>query len=67
MSYIVKGKREQLEAAIIEAQRFVKVASKAVYTINQLENDSAKASCKEVAAAKRASMDLTRQLVGVRK
>jgi hypothetical protein len=67
MSYLVTGKREQIEAAIIEAERFLKAANKAVKKINELEKENyCRSSCSDVAAAKRASMDLTRSLVWVR-
>lgn len=68
MSYIVTGKREDLIAAINEARRFINAANSAVIAIDELENNKYhQASCKEVAAAKQSSMDLTRQLVFVRK
>ena len=61
-------KAEQLRVAIEEAERFI---SKAKAALKACEGEIAAiyspASIKEVSAAKRASMDLTRCLVFVRK
>jgi hypothetical protein len=61
-------KAEQLRVAIEEAERFI---SKARVALKACEGEIASrynsASLKEVSAAKRASMDLTRCLVFVRK
>lgn len=67
MSYLVTGKKEQLKKSINEANRFLSKANAAIIAIDKMEKSGfGSASCKEVAAAKRASMDLTRSLVGVR-
>lgn len=59
-----ENKVDILNDAIIEAQRFIDKANKAK---ERLINDRyASFACKEMAAAKRASMDLTRSLVAVR-
>lgn len=68
MSYLVTGKKEQLQKSINEANRFLSKAKAAIVAIDKIEKTGfAFASCKEVASAKRASMDLTRSLVAVRK
>ena len=54
-----------LTDAIIEAERFIKKAELAKERL--INDDYAWAGTKETGAAKRASMDLTRALVGVRK
>jgi hypothetical protein len=54
-----------LEEAISEAKRFIKRASEAKERL-KAEPEAAWGGCKEVAAAKRASMDLSRSLVKVR-
>ena len=57
-------KLKNLTDAVIEAERFIKKANAA---IDKLKSDSlAEYGSKETAAAKRASMDLTRALVAVR-
>lgn len=58
-------KQEKLKHAISEAERFIEAAHKA---IDRLDSDKYAdiVGSKETAAAKRASMDLTRALVGVR-
>ena len=59
-----ENKVDILNDAIIEAQRFIDKANEAK---ERLINDRyASFGCKEMAAAKRASMDLTRALVAVR-
>ena len=55
-----------LNEAIFEAERFIKKAKEA-RTRYTAEKWSAFWSCKEAAAAKRASMDLSRALVRVRR
>lgn len=55
---------EALQEAIHEAERFVERAYTAVNKLK--EHDMGTTSNKETAAAKRASMDLTRSLVKVR-
>ena len=58
-------KQIQLEMAIAEAVRFVDKANEAIRALEA--KTYAQYQSKDVAAAKRASMDLTRQLVFVRK
>lgn len=61
----METKELQLKMAIQEAERFIEKANSA---IQHLQDDKfAKYKSHKVAAAKRASMDLTRQLVFVRK
>ncbi|WP_372943271.1 hypothetical protein [Shewanella sp.] len=68
MSYLVTGKKEQLQESINEANRFLSKAKAAIVAIDKMEKSGfVSSSCKEVAAAKRASMDLTRSLVAARK
>lgn len=68
MSYLNNGMNVCLMEAIAEAERFILAASAAVNFIeSQADEDYPVASSKHVAAAKRASMDLTRKLVFVRR
>ncbi|MCJ7829344.1 MAG: hypothetical protein MUP81_06360 [Dehalococcoidia bacterium] len=60
---IGEKKIQILIEAIIEAERFIKRAKAAK---KDLESDECYSSSKEVAAAKRASMDLSRILTKVR-
>ena len=61
----MKTKIQIYEETIQEAKRFILKANLAV---KQLKKDEyAKYGCKETATAKRASMDLTRKLVEIRK
>ena len=65
ISRSARSKATALIVAVGEAERFIARAKAAV---KELETDwTADFSSKEVAAAKRASMDLTRSLVGVRR
>jgi len=54
-----------LERSIVEAERFIKKAKEAQQVL--IDDKWAWARSKETASAKRASMDLTRELVNVRK
>jgi hypothetical protein len=56
-------KIQALKEALAEAERFIKRAKAA---IKDLESDEWYSSSKELAAAKRASMDLSRALTRVR-
>ena len=65
MKDINKYKYNKFYNAVVEAERFIRKAKEAM---DRLSNDKhLYASSKETAAAKRASMDLTRALVDVRK
>lgn len=62
---MISKKQAQLEMAVKEAERFIEKANKA---IRHLKSDSfAVYRSADVAAAKRSSMDLTKQLVFVRR
>jgi len=65
MNIYEKQKRDALIDAIHEANRFIRKAEKALL---EMQNADYQLFCgnKHVAAAKRASMDLTRSLVAVR-
>lgn len=60
---------DQLDAAIVEAERFLKAAREARRspTVKSATGKTYLASGPRAASAKRASMDLTRALVGVRR
>ncbi len=61
-------KIEQLDDAIQEAERFIRRAREAVKACeSEWASKYRRAYAKELASAKRASMDLTRALVFVRK
>ena len=59
-------KAHDLENAAKEAERFIEKARAAIKRLEEDEMASI-AGCRETAAAKRASMDLTHALVAVRK
>ena len=60
------GKRiQQLEAAVVEAERFQAAARAAIRRL--CCDPSAVRSCPEMAAVKKASMDLTKSLPALRK
>lgn len=64
----MNNKIQALDEAIREASRFIKKATEAQARLVIESNERYKsASTKEFAAAKRASMDLTRSLVKVRR
>lgn len=55
---------EKINNAIIEAERFIKAIQKA--QLRLVDDEYAKYRCKEIASARRASMDLTRSLSELR-
>ena len=59
------SRTKNLTNAVVEAERFYKEANAAIDRINNEEYMPSVFSSKETAAAKRASMDLTRALVAV--
>jgi hypothetical protein len=59
-----ENKIENLNKAILEAERFIEKAELAVIAIER--DGNYQYSFKDLASAKRASMDLTRALVSVR-
>lgn len=69
MGYLTESNQyASLKNAVAEAERFIRLAEEAIKELEaDDENDWHKASYMEVAAAKRASMDLTRLLSVVRK
>ena len=68
MGYICLSKRDEIFDAVVEAERFLLLARIALEAIDDMNKSKySSASSKEVASAKRASMDLTRKLAAVRK
>jgi hypothetical protein len=59
------AKADDLKAAVVEAERFIEKANTALTWLGN-QSSSYYGTSKDVAAAKRASMDLTRTLVKVR-